>query len=250
VWPSTVFNASNPITNSESTLTLRVFTKPLGAPPQIALRKSYVRYESPNINPTQYLVPNFVKSVSFYVFGAGGSSTGTSPGGNGSFAFGTFYNLAGKNVYIYVGNGGGFTPRTEPVVNGGLNGSLTGGGGLSGVKLEGKWLIVAGGGGQSTTSKAQHELSSESRSLFHGKPGVVLSSIGENALNGGGAGGSGFYGGSKGQRGQPGGAGSSLVPVGGFISQNIEKQKFWFANIGCGAITTAGPGFVALEFLY
>jgi len=251
VWPSAVQlpDPEQLILTTQSTLSVRVFSRPMGAPPQLSNLKHVQTFSYSN-SVVDFVVPPFVKAVTVRAFGAGGSSTGFVPGADGSCAIGTFRTLANQNIQIYVGRGGGRTPSVVDVLNGGRSRpSLTGGGGLSGIKLNGQWILVAGGGGQSTDLLAASEVTLVVEALNAGQLGVRTNHIGETSGDSG-AGGSGFYGGSAGSTGYPGGSGSSLVPKGGSILGNLEKQKFWTTGIGKGSTNYAGNGLIVFQFFY
>jgi Glycine rich protein len=112
-----------------------------------------------------FIVPAGVKSITVYMWGAGGGGTTTQygatlgPGGTGAFVTGQISVTPGQTLYVLVGQGGGgmqsyyqvkLSPGGFP---GGGNGYYAaGGGGYSGIftsstPSQGNALIVAGAGG-------------------------------------------------------------------------------------------------------
>jgi hypothetical protein len=265
IWPSSVPSAGEgtaELALDTSTLSVRAFIKPMSAPPQLSLSKHSESFAFTGSIQT-FDVPPFIKSITVRAFGAGGNSVEVpsqisvgatksklSIGSDGSFAIGTFDNLAGQRLKVYVGQGGGKVPAISPLC-GGLNGNRTGGGGLSGISIGDSWLLVAGGGGQGSITESAKGETEDDSSPWSGKSGVLKTQRGQLAFNSStGAGGSGFYGGATGMPNYAGGSGSSLVPIGGSIYGNIERQKYWSSGIGKGSSVFGGDGLLVIDMTF
>ena len=260
IWPA--YYSDVP---SSDLMRVRVFLRPSTSAPSVpnANKKTIQSFSYSGLPETYSIGPN-VKQVTVHAFGAGATSSSEETiGASGTYVFGTFTNLAGRTVTVYVGQGGGSTAISSEM-RGGLNasGTRTLGGGLTGLKLGSEtseeWLAVAAGGGSGgLRSSGVAEPCPDRQSLrapLDGRVGSIGSSrFGANAVSdASGAGGSGITGGSSGASLFSGASGSSLVPVNGRASGIPQNQRLFNGNIGLGTsnLKQAGHGLLVLEFLY
>jgi hypothetical protein len=175
-------------------------------------------------------IPAGCTSITVKAWGAGGGSGQNGLGGGGGFTSGVLTFASGAAITVWVGGGG----------TGGSEGG--GGGGLSGVKVNGTYMIIAAGGGGGRWDGANTN---------GGAGGGLIGSDAMNTARGlggtqsaGGAAGAGGLGNQtagslyQGGNGQGGGA----VRAGGWNGGGSGQQNNWGAGGGGGGYYGGGGG--------